>query len=235
MNIPLRYLPLAGACLAMTATASLDAQAYDNSPAAKLVDKLLGGPRWGSVATFDVAGVTLGMTPDEARAVLRKARFVPASDDPAQDAWSAVVSQRVAGRIGGTVDQTKVPMFTRAKGAQGETVEVWYAATQDGAHVTEVKYRMPTARMDRTEFMKATLAKYGRPTVQEGLRSIYCTKLEKICASYENKALPYLVVEPDYNLFVIDLMMGQRYQDERKASLSAAIETAAPKNAKASF
>jgi len=234
MGIAFRFMPFGAACLA-AASVPADAQKYDGSPAAKLIDGLIGGPRWGSVKTFDVAGVRLGMSPDEARAALRKAGFTPAIADPDQDAWSAVVSQRAADRIGGKVDQSKVPMFTRAKGLQGETVEAWYATTRDGAQVVEVKYQMPASRMDRTAFTRATVAKYSLPTFEEGSKGIYCTKPETVCASYEKKALPYLLVEPGFASLEIELMVGQRYQEERKASLAAAVEAAAPRDAKASF
>lgn len=235
MGIVLRFKPLVAACIAAFSSISADAQVYDGSPAAKLIDSLVGGPRWGAVKTFDVAGVRLGMTPEETRAALRKGGFVPASEDPNQDAWSAVVSQRVADRMGGKVDTSKVPMFTRAKGPQGETVEAWYAATRDGAQVVEVKYLMPASRIERTAFTNATMAKYGKPTFEEGAKAIYCTKPEKVCASYVNKVLPYLIVEPGFAIFEIDLEVGQQHQEALKADKVTAVEAAAPKNAKASF
>lgn len=222
--------------LAALPSAPLAAQVYDDSPMAKAVDKLIGGPRWGSVSTFDVAGVRLGMTPDEARAGLRRAGFVPKAQDPEQDSFASVVSQRAVERIGGSADRTKVPMFTTAKGSQGESVEVWYAATRDGARATEVKYVMPADRMTGSAFSQGVVAKYGKPTFAQGSQSIYCTKPEKVCASYASLQLPYLTAEPNPSSnHVVDLRMGRRYDDGLKAERAAAVEATAPKNAKASF
>lgn len=235
MNIISRFVLLGIASFAAAASLPAGAQVYVGSPGAKLLDSVLGGPRWAPVSTLDVAGVTLGMTPDDTRAALRKAGFTPNVEDPQQDGWSAVVSQRAAERIGGKVDRSKVPMFTRAKGTQGETVEVWYAATREGPRASSIKYRMPTARMEKAAFLKGVAEKYGKPTFQEGAKGLWCTKPEKVCASYANRQLPSLTVESGHAFHEVDLTMGQRYRDEQKALTAAAVEAAAPKDARASF
>lgn len=217
-------------------SAPADAQFPSDSPAAALVNKLLGDhPRSAAVSTFSVAGVTLGMSPAEARAALTKAGFTPRAEDPTQDAWSALVSRKAAERIGGRVDQAKVPMFTMAEGSQGERVEVWYSATEEGAKASGIQYSIPSNRMERDAFLSSATRKYGRPTFEYSLKRIYCTKGEQTCTSWQNKELPYMVVETGYSSYGIDLQMGGRYGDERKARMAAAVEAAAPKNAKASF
>jgi len=235
MSFVSRASLLGAAALAAASPGPSFAQVYDGSPAARLVDKVLGGPRWGSVADFDVAGVRLGMTPEEARAALRKGGLVPAAEDPQQDAFRAVVSQRAAERGAAGADRATVPMFTMARGAQGETVEVWYAAARDGARVTQVKYLMPTNRMEAAAFSKTVEAKYGRPTFREGAHGFYCTKPERVCAGYATKVLPYLVADIGSAHHGLDLQMGEGYRAELKAETAAAVEAAAPKNAKASF
>ncbi|MEH3036158.1 MAG: hypothetical protein PGN23_06660 [Sphingomonas adhaesiva] len=226
---------LGAAGLAAAAASPSFAQVYDGSTAARLMDKVLGGPRWGSVADFDVAGVRLGMTPEEARAALRKGGLVPAAEDPQQDAFGAVVSRRAAERGGAGADRGTVPMFTMARGVQGETVEVWYAAARDGARVTQVKYLMPTNRMEAAAFSRSVEAKYGRPTFRQGAQGFYCTKPERVCAGYASKVLPYLVADTGSVHHGLDLQMGEEYRAELKAETAAAVEAAAPKNAKASF
>ncbi len=228
----------AGTMLALSLVSSgpVEAQTSRSSPGAKFVNRILtGGPHWASVDGFDVAGVKLGMTPEEARRALTSAGFVPPATDPTQDAWSAVVSRRVVERIGGKVNGAKIPMFTRARGLQGETVEVWYAATKDGARVSSIDLRMPTRRMERAAFTASVMDKYGRPTVNESARVLYCTKGEDSCLTYQNKLLPYLSVESSYALHSVKLAEGRRYGEDLKASTAAAVEAAAPKNAKASF
>ena len=201
-----------------------------------MINRLLtGGPRWAPVSTFDVAGVKLGMTPEETRTALKGAGFSPQATDPMQDAWSAVVSGRAAERIGGKVEDGKVPMFTRASGPQGETVEIWYAATPEGARATSIEYMMPTKRMERAAFAAGIAVKYGRPTVEETARGLYCTKGEGSCLTYQNKALPHLLTESSYSVHSVKLTEGEQYRNELKSRTAAAVEAAAPKNAKASF
>ncbi|MFV0622675.1 hypothetical protein ACBY01_01510 [Sphingomonas sp. ac-8] len=222
--------------LALGSAAPVAAQARADSPAAKLIHRLLpGGPRWASVSTFDVAGVKLGMTPEETRTALKAQGFTPPAIDPTQDSWASVVSRRVAERIPGKVDETRVPMFTRASGPQGEQVEVWYTATREGARATSIEYTMPTNRMERAAFAASVAAKYGRPTAEDPVHGLYCTKGEGSCLTYQNKMLPHLLTESDYSVYSVKLMEGTRYGDELKAQTAAAVEAAAPENAKASF
>lgn len=229
-------VPCAVLLLAMTPSGPAEAQAHPDSVGARFFNKLLyGGPRWAPVDTFDVAGVRLGMSPEQARAALKAAGFSAPATDPTQDSWSSLVSRRRAERIGGKVDETKVVMFTRAGGPQGEQVEVWYAATEKGARATSIEYTVPTKRMERATFASGVSAKYGRPTVQEAARSLYCTKGEGSCQTYQNKALPHLQTEIDYSVYAVKLTEGGAYDQDLRTRMSAAIEAAAPRNAKASF
>jgi len=222
--------------LALGSATPIAAQARADSPAAKLIDRLLtGGPRWAPVGTFDVAGVKLGMTPEETRAALKAGGFTPQTTDPTQDSWASVVSRRVVERISGKMDESKVPMFTRAGRPQGEQVEVWYTATPEGARATSIEYTMPTNRMERAAFVAGVSAKYGRPTTEDPVHGLYCTRGESSCVTYGNRVLPHLLTESSYSVHSIKLMEGMRYGDELRARSAAAVEAAAPRNAKASF
>lgn len=236
MKLPSTVAHCAMLMLALGSATTVAAQAPADSPAAKLIDRLLtGGPRWAPVGTFDVAGVKLGMTPEETRAALKAGGFTPQATDPTQDSWTSVVSRRIAERIPGKVDEAKVPMFTRAGGAQGEQVEVWYTATPEGARATSIEYTMPTNRMERAAFVAGVSAKYGRPTTEDPVHGLYCTRGESSCVTYGNRVLPHLLTESSYSVHSIKLMEGMRYGDELKARSAAAVEAAAPRNAKASF
>jgi len=126
-------------------------------------------------------------------------------------------------------------MLTRASGPQGETVEVWYAATENGARATSIEYIVPTTRMERSTFAAGVSAKYGRPTMEEKSRGLYCTTGEGSCLTYQNRVLPRLLVESSYALHSVKLTEGAGYRDELKARTAAAVEAAAPRNAMASF
>lgn len=236
MKLPSTVAHGAMLMLALGSATPVVAQARADSPAAKLIDRLLtGGPRWAPVGTFDVAGVKLGMTPEETRAALNAGGFTPQVIDPTQSSWASLVSRRVVERIPGKVDETRIPMFTRAGGPHGEQVEVWYTATPDGARATSIEYTMPTNRMERAAFVAGVSAKYGRPTIEDPVHGLYCTRGESRCVTYGDGLLPYLLTESSYSVHSIKLMEGMRYGDDLKARTAAAVEGMAPKNAKASF
>lgn len=226
----------AALALAMAFSSPAGAQASATSPGASFFNKLLyGGPSWAPVDTFDVAGVRLDMTPEQARTALKVAGFTPWETDPTQDSWSSMVSRRRAERVGGKVDERRIPMFTRASGPEGEQVEVWYVATAEGPRASSVEYRMPAGRMERAAFLSATAKKYGRPTTQDPVRALYCMKGEGSCVTYSNKALRHLQAEIDYSAYIVTLREGGAFDADLKARMAAAVEAAAPRNAKASF
>jgi hypothetical protein len=82
-----------------------------------------------AVADFDIAGVKLGMTPEQVRPALVRAGFKPRASDPSQDSWETRIAAEVAKRRAQTRPAaTKVPTFTMATGPRGEHLEIWYHA-----------------------------------------------------------------------------------------------------------
>lgn len=229
---------IAATCLSVTVAGGAQAQASPNAPLPRLLNKLFWPekkPTWSPVSTVDVAGVKLGMSPEQVRAALKAGGFTPRATDPDQSSWSAMVADKLAERGVAVTDRTKVPMFTMASGPQGEHVEVWYAATRQGAQVSSVKYLLPTNRMERAAFLTGVKNKYGQPTTEDRVNSLYCSAGEQSCVTYQNKQLPHLMASVGYSNYEVFLRNGTKFSDDYRAEMASAIEAGAPKRAKATF
>ena len=116
------------------------------------------------VENFDVAGVKLHMTPEEARHALAAKGF-SVSDDSMGDSWSAQVSAE-AGKYANTPKYyTRAVRYTNAEGPESQKVEVSYEVLEEGSFVKEVRYSLPA---ERGKFIELVKSKYGRPT-RDGL------------------------------------------------------------------
>ncbi|PTM45497.1 hypothetical protein C8J24_1718 [Sphingomonas aerolata] len=234
-----RYALLITANLLSIATGTVaHAQTDSIAKLPKFLSKLLSTEKrslGSAVENLDVAGAKLGMSPEQVRSALKAGGFTPQATDPIQSSWSALVADKIAERGVTKLDNSKVSMFTMASGPQGERIEVWYSATPQGARANSVLYRLPTNRMEKSTFLSGVKAKYGRPTVDNGNSSLYCSPGEQKCVSYDNKQFPYLAIAADYSYYEVSLRNGMRYSDDYRADMAKAIEIAAPKSAKTSF
>ncbi len=231
--------PVIIAVVAVIASTAVDAQVPARGPAQDAINNLLDPIRWAPIDTFDLAGVRLGMTPQEARAALVAKGFKPRVEDPTQQSWAARVSERVATRRGGRIDSSTVTGFTMAGGPQGERIEVWYAATKVGARVANVNYTIPSDRMEAQAFLSGVTSKYGKPSFTERTKRFYCSKGRDSRASCwhlgDTADRPGLLAATEFALHSISLTEGSSTSDARKQQLAAEVEAAAPKDAKASF
>ncbi|WP_370714763.1 hypothetical protein [Sphingomonas sp. IW22] len=202
------------------------------------IDKLLAGsPRWVDVTSFDIAGMKLDMTPEQIRAAMVKNGFTPRKTDPVQAGYALSVRQEAAKRRQTSAlgtDEEKVPMFTMAEGPQNEHIEVWYAATPDGARANQIKFQIPTSRMTSDAFLSSVQSRYGEATNPSRGSLLYCMKGERNCA-YGNHTKPFLHATSSYTTQDIELRNGTEVSERRAAAFAAAVDAAAPANAKASF
>ena len=204
------------------------------------LDKLLStSPNWANVTGMDVAGVKLGMTPEQVRAALTAKGFTPRKTDPLQDGFALNVRQEAAKRrqtsVTNATDNDRVPMFTMANGPQNEHIEVWYAATPTGAIANQIKYQVPSSRMTKQVFGQGVLAKYGKPTVSMNGIALYCTKGEPSCVEYKNKGKPYLRTSTGFDMMGLELTNGAEAVRQRSETFRAAVDAQAPADAKATF
>lgn len=224
------------ALFGLLAAAPLSAQTRSETPLDRLIGGLLKkGPAWSQVDEFDVAGVKLGMSPEEARAALEAKGFKARDNDPAQPSWAALLSREIAKRRQVEANDSTVPMFTRANGEQGESIEVWYAATPQGAIVASVKFLIPTDRMERDLFERSVAEKYGAASYEDKTERIFCSRGESECKPWQVQAHPHLTADVDYHFYGVSISYGSDFRDAMTARMAAAVEAAAPKDAVATF
>jgi hypothetical protein len=191
------------------------------------------------VAELDIAGVRLGMTPEQVRAALVRAGFTPRATDPDQDSWDTRIAQEVAKRRPDTrAAARKVPMFTMASGPRGEHLEIWYSAGPSGARASTIKFEISAEQMTAAAFYRGVFEKYGPPTTRGFSKDLlYCSPGEAAasCASSENKRKPYLHAESDHTLHSLYLAQGTEASYAWKTAFWAEVERRAPRDARPSF
>lgn len=224
------------ALVGLFAAAPTNAQNRSEPPLDRLIGGLLKkGPVWSEVEEFDVAGVKLGMSPEEARAALEAKGFKPLGADKTQGSWAARLSDEVAKRRNVDTVNTTVSMLTVARGDQGERIEVWYSATPEGAVASSVQFLIPTNRMEKGFFARSVEGKYGTVTYGEAKSGIFCSKGEEKCRPWEVQASPFLKVDSGYSFYEVYLAYGSDFKAGLKAQMVAQVESAAPKDAVATF
>src|SRR3546814_16887735 len=119
-----KLITLAAAAIASSATAAAAKE--------RIVD----------VTTLDVAGVRLGMFPDEARIGLEAAGF-KVSDDRSGPSWTAQIAEE-AGKYGNTRrDTTRATNYTDDDGPDFQTVEISYDVGTRGSTWLKVNSTPP--------------------------------------------------------------------------------------------
>ncbi len=139
------------------------------------------------IRQMDVAGVRLGMTPEEAKAALRAKGYAPTPStlysDRRQDVkngydYATRVDQvrRERLRSYGPDFKPKEVVTSEMWNKGDEKVDVDYSVMRDGRRVAAVSYRIPEGRMSWPSIRSSIVEKYGRPTsLSENLNEIrYC-------------------------------------------------------------
>jgi hypothetical protein len=192
-----------------------------------------------AVADLDIAGVKLGMTPEQVRPALVRAGFTPRASDPDQDSWEGRIATEVAKRRPGTRSMAKkVPMFTMARGPRGEHLEIWYYSGPSGPTASSIKFEIPAHQMRAAAFYQGVLEKYGRLTVRPFDKDmLYCSANEPAasCVTLGNKRKAYLHAETGHAIHSLYLAEGADAAEAHKTAFWAEVERRAPKDARPSF
>ena len=204
--------------------------------AALIVPSTAHAQRQVEVAEFDVAGVKLGMTHDQVVSALNEKGFSVSSTSEQKD-WEAQLADEMKKRGYEGNSNGRVAGMTRAKGPQDESIDVWYAATPEGARVANINYHARPARITGDAFRSGLRSKYGEATTDHGARKIYCTTGEEKCLPlFGSKELPHLKVQMDSALlYSIDLVEGREAGSRRRAQFASALEARAPKSSQTTF
>ena len=145
------------------------------------------------ISAMDIAGVRIGMTPEQARAGLRASGYGPTPDPSFTDRRSKVgrnydyatrAEQTRRQRLNDTSAVRSTETIVDEDWNKGdERVHVIYVPLREGVQVSDVLYTIPPGRIDWTGIRTNVTAKYGRPTrLSDGLHRVrYCG--DGVCAA----------------------------------------------------
>jgi hypothetical protein len=195
--------------------------------------------------TFDVAGVKLGMSPDEAKASLARLSYkvTRISEVPSFDQEVRAEAARRQGRSLPNMRDAGVSRIT-AIGPHQEYIEVHFLQQPDGSRVGGVTVDVPTTAITREAFWRQVEAKYGAAGARrQSVEMSWCSvEVGDNCGRSYVASGP---METDYPLLTASsyavgggrlwLQAGQRAHDAQAAIKEAATVRLAPKTDKAAF
>jgi hypothetical protein len=124
-------------------------------------------------------------------------------------------------------------MFTMANGPRGEHLEVWYAATPDGARSGSISLTVREDQITPAAYRSQVLGKYGAPTKSGwGEQLLYCSKGEINCVPWQNKKKAYLDAFAAGAPMKIFLTTGTDAQDAAEADYRKALDARALQDAR---
>ena len=139
------------------------------------------------IRAMDVAGVRIGMSPEQARAALRTSGYAPTPDRAMYtdgrpkvgrnyDYASRVEQARRERLADGGPMKFTTTVVEEDWNKSDERVHVAYVPLREGVQVADVLYAIPEGRTDWVGIRSNVTAKYGRPTrLSEDLRTVrYC-------------------------------------------------------------
>lgn len=145
-----------------------------------------------AITQLDVAGIRLGMTPDEAgRAIAKSGYKIDAAsirDD--RPSWEERLRVAVRERQGSSAPRPSGPPLREvsnyyATSVRKQTLQVSFAATPAGPRVKKVVYEIPVDQITKADFDANVLTKYGRRDGQvatvDGMEALWCSAGERQC------------------------------------------------------
>jgi hypothetical protein len=120
-----------------------------------------------------------------------------------------------------------------------EEIQVTYAVTPAGPYVARVTYRIDADAIDAERFRAAARSRYGRPSLDWGPASLYCSAGERECSrpgSWVINQLPNLTVSVEDGMTrSLELSQGPAAKQVFEAAIRADAERLYPKKDKPSF
>lgn len=184
-------------------------------------------------AHLDVAGVKLGMTPEEARSALSSNGFSVGSDSMAES-WNARVASEAGKFINTPKDNTRAVYATQAEGPESQKVEVIYEITALGSRASKIEYSRPGAQ---GSIINQVREKYGEPTNLSMSTMHYCVEKNGCPNSIFSKANgPSIEIYSSYSgRSSVTLTQGTFADFRWKQDFDAAVKRVAPNYGKAIF
>lgn len=200
------------------------------------------------LAKYDIAGVRLGMTPDQARSALLTAgyTFDEKTSQQFECGWDCALEKLVAQRQlrSPRTFSTKVVRWLGMQGPRGQFVEVSFSPTDRGQVATTVRYAIPISQISDQDFQRQMISKFGNPSINENARIMaYCVPVEPHCYNRSDikNIFPSLGTwgglsyRREYRTYDLVLSEGTYLQNRRGERLAQIVDGLAPKNARAAF
>lgn len=199
---------------------------------------------------LDVAGVRLGMTPDEARAALTRAGYRPTDNDSLRygPSFASRVRQeaerRRTGRYVAALTTDQVVTRIAMTGPSRESIAVDLDAVTTGSSVvTGVDVNVPADVMTGPALLRQAVAKYGPPDGRgdSGLLLAWCSaSVKAVCGSIspfvvQYRSLPNLRAATALSSRSITLSEGTERGGRRDREFAAAVDRVAPKSDRVAF
>jgi hypothetical protein len=195
--------------------------------------------------SFDVAGVKLGMSPDEAKASLARASYkvTGISDAPSFD---QEVRSQAARRQGRSLPSARNAGLSRitATGPHQEYMEVYFLQQQEGSRVSGVTVDIPVTAITSDAFWRQVTTKYGAPGARKQAVEMFWCSME-VGANCGRSYVASGPMDNEYPLLTatgnanggggLRLQVGQRAYDAQRAAMEAATVRLAPKTDNAAF
>lgn len=196
-----------------------------------------------SVSQFDVAGVRLGMTPQQARAALQQSGYqVRDNDGLPSRTWEERIQAAALEKQGKSsyeVPKTATKNFVGTK-ERRQTIQVSLSAKPEGMRVTKVVYGTPGDEILKNDYDANVRQKYGPPTFDRSsqLTKIWCSAGESNCSLLTFLKRPHLKSTLLYNNSAHELeLIGTDEAEEarHKALFVAEVERRAPRTRETAF
>jgi len=189
-------------------------------------------------APWSIAGIRLGVAPRQVAEAMKAAGYVLDFRDTGRS-WQGEVADQVY-----LLRNIRIPtgagVIRKEDYQKGqEKIQVAYAVSPAGPYVARVTYRIDTAAIDAERFRAAARSRYGRPSLDWGPASLYCSAGERECArpgSWVVNQLPNLAVSVEDGMTrSLELSQGPMAKRVFEAAIKAEAERLYPKKAKPSF
>lgn len=188
---------------------------------------------------FDIAGVRLGMTYEDAEEAVLKAGYPDIWADKLVDTFEQLVRDDVSSRTGARSNDPRDQALGGTIGSalpSGESLSVAFAATPEGLRVSEVTFIIDQDRMDPRTFEGLALKKYGQESYG------HAGQLEHVWCSIGEESCRVLTYKKDANLkastFVqnsLTLSEGTRFWERLDKARADELDLRAPKAKRAAF
>jgi len=188
-------------------------------------------------ATFDIAGVRLGMTPDAVRRALVAAGYRIDHTDATNSFQDNVVVEaaHAQGRMPATYGKSTSVGRIWANGPHGEALTVDFDQWPGGAFVGAVDLAIKPERQTLADLQAQIEGKYGMPSLKtDSLSFQWCTPGERGCDRISVPQLPTLQV--GYATpYTVRLRENGQVASQLNAAFKASVEARAPKTERSAF